>query len=354
MFLTYSFRKKTLILSILLLGLASCKQSEFYDKAALLDAESGANKNIPTAAVIPPSVIPLPPIVPIVPALLNDRMETFTQDSSKARAVDILWVVDNSGSMADNQNSLATNFNHFIGQFLDENIDFKMAFTTTDGTPSKNGKMIGDSSLLTSAFAKKDKVAFEDNFSKMVKVGINGSGKEQGLKTASSFLDLYSQTYLRQDAYLAVVFISDEEDQSEALVNAYLSRLQSVKINKGMVKAYSIVTQIKPKGGYGETIGSRYNEISLATGGKISDITDDFSATLKDIGGSIVKLVDSFALAEVPYDDTITVFVNGTQLNAGWSYDALSHSLKFNENAIPSENAKIEVHYKVKNAVAKN
>ena len=300
--------------------------------------------------IAPTPVIAATPIV-AAPVILNDRVENFIQDSSKNGDVDILWVIDDSGSMADNQDSLARNFNNFITQFLDKKIDFKMAITTTDGTSIRNGKMVGDSSKLTSASAIGNRNAFINNFTKWVKVGTSGSGIEQGLKTASSFLDRYAASYLRTDAYLAIVFLSDEEDQSNSKVTDYIARFQATKRTKGMVKAYSIVAQSQQSTKKWETLGLRYNQVSKATGGTISDISDDFSATLKDIGGSIVNLIDRFALAESPYQDKISVYVNNVKQVTGWSFDISTHSLKFNANAIPLEGARIEIRYQVKASV---
>jgi hypothetical protein len=282
---------------------------------------------------------------------LVDRSEVFTQDSTRDGDVDILWVIDDSGSMADNQDALARNFGTFINQFLAKNIDFKMAITTTDGTSTRNGKMVGDSSKLTRASAQGNRTAFTNNFTKWIKVGTSGSGIEQGLKCASSFLDRYASSFLRDDAYLAIVFVSDEEDQSEKKKEEYLARFQAAKRSPGMVKAYSIVTTKLPKNAQWETIGTRYEYVSDKTSGKYSDITDDFAATLSDMGGSIVNLIDKFPLAEAPYNDLIKVYVNNVQVTAGWTYDSVAHTLKFNANAVPAEGAKIEVRYQVKATV---
>lgn len=408
MILTRMNCKQTILLATVLLAFSSCKQSEFYDKAALLDpgkatkdqpasdesktptettsttnnpsgkntttgtGTGNGNENTTDATIgttLPPVVVDIPnpninpPVVvvtnppPVVvvtpdpsvqlPPNLIDRSEVFTQSATRTGDVDILWVIDDSGSMADNQDALARNFNNFISQFLDKKIDFKMAITTTDGTSTRNGKMIGDSSMLTSASAIGNRAAFTNNFTKWVKVGTSGSGIEQGLKCASSFLDRYSASFLRPDAYLAIVFVSDENDQSDKKVNDYITRFQSAKINKGMVKAYSIVTEKMPVNAQWETIGTRYNEVSVATSGTMSEITEDFSGTLKDIGAQIVKLIDSFALSESPANNTVQVYVNNIEVKSGWSYDLTNHSVKFDTNAVPSEGTKIEIRYKV-------
>ncbi len=431
MLLTHAKSKQMLLLALVLLSFGACKQSEFYDKSALLGpsktgrdatptSESGstptadAGTSTPTAdagstttpptdptvgsgstggTVTNPPVVSNPPVVtdpvvtnpPVVvnppvivnpPVVINppqvkpackdddinkldcddkdelglpleERSETFTQNTHRNGDVDILWVIDDSGSMADNQANLANNFDHFITQFLDKDIDFKMAITTTDAY-FKNGKMVGDSGKLTRASAIGNRTAFTNNFEKWVKVGTSGSSVEQGLKCASAFFDRYASSFLRDDAYLAIVFLSDEEDQSEKKVSEYLTRFQSLKKNKGMVKAYSIVTTKIPMRAQWETIGNRYMDISKQTSGLFSDITDNFSTTLKDIGGSIVNLVDKFALGTIPYNSNIKVFVNNVQVTTGWSYDSIAHSLQFNADSIPAEGSKIEVRYKVK------
>ena len=297
----------------------------------------------PTPVVVAPPVI-TPPVATIT---LSNRSENFVQNKNRDGDVDILWVIDDSGSMADNQAALAQNFQIFIDQFLTKNINFKMAITTTDGTTSRNGKMVGDTNLLTQTAALNNKSEFLSNFSRWVKVGTYGSGTEQGLKCASSFFDRYGTSFLRKDAFLAIVFLSDEEDQSEKKVPEYLAKFLSLKENKGMVKAYSIVTQKIPKHASWESIGTRYNSISQSTNGSSSDITSNFGTTLQDMGGTIVNLVDQFALSETPYGNSLEVFVNNVKQLQGWTYNPTSKSVKFLANSIPAEGSNINIKYSV-------
>jgi hypothetical protein len=59
-------------------------------------------------------------------AIVQDR----SPDS--AEAVDILWVIDNSGSMCQEQKAIRDNFTTFIDQIASQNIDFQIGVTTTD------------------------------------------------------------------------------------------------------------------------------------------------------------------------------------------------------------------------------
>jgi len=276
---------------------------------------------------------------------LLDKLNEFTQNKAKEAAVDILWVVDDSGSMSDEQKALAYNFDIFIHEFLTKKVDFQMFITTTDATSRKNGRMVGAPGLLTSEAAKRNEKKFMSDFSKLIKVGTRGSGREKGIQTSLSFIDRYSKAHLRKDAYLIVVYVSDEEDQSQKKVDEYLKSIQSHKENAGLVKMYSIVTKEKSSSRW-ETIGSRYMEASEKTGGTSAHIKKDFYSILRDMGGKIVDLTDSFALSGTPYNNLIEVKVDGKIVSTGWSYDANSRTLKFSKDSVPNEGALIKVSYK--------
>jgi hypothetical protein len=65
-------------------------------------------------------------------SLLQDG-QTFNQASTTVNSkTDVLWVIDNSGSMATSQANLANNFPSFITKFTDKSFDFQIAVTTTD------------------------------------------------------------------------------------------------------------------------------------------------------------------------------------------------------------------------------
>src|SRR5690606_10831447 len=114
----------------------------------------------------------------------EDRTELFQQTASETKKLDIVWVIDDSGSMGDEQASLGWNFSSFIDEFIQKDVDFKMAITTTDVSSStKKGRIIPDSDvLLTSIKAKENETKFKDDFKRLIKVGINGSGAEKGLE----------------------------------------------------------------------------------------------------------------------------------------------------------------------------
>ena len=258
-----------------------------------------------------------------------------------------MWVIDNSGSMADEQRALGENFDSFIHGFISKGADFKMGITTTDtSSSSKKGAMVaGSDTKLTSAKAAADANQFMADFKNLVKVGTSGSGYEKGLEATEGFMQKYSQSFIRPDAYLAVVIISDEEDQSSKTVKAYTDYLKSFKANPGLVKVYTIVNTTDANTG-GNTIGHvRYQEASEQTAGTMSNIMDRFDDVLLEMGDSIVNLLDSFALGSAAVNGTLHVYVNGVETTA-FTYDSASRSIKFDAGNLPPVGAQVTVKYK--------
>lgn len=274
--------------------------------------------------------------------------ETFRQTEEETKKLDIVWIIDNSGSMSDEQSALGSNFSAFINEFIDKNVDFKMAITTTDtSSSSKKGNMVaGSDTKLTSARAQANPNQFKSDFRNLVKVGINGSGAEKGLEASEGFMQKYSRSWVRSDAYLAVVVISDEEDQSSKTVSGYTNYLKSFKASEGLVKVYSVVdvnnTNCCQNGV--ATGSARYKDASNKTAGLIADIRDDFHNVLTDMGDSIINLLDSFALASEPVAGSLKVYVNGVQ-TTNYTYDSVTHSIKFHQNSLPPVGAEIKVTY---------
>src|SRR5919106_2762138 len=152
----------------------------------------------------------LRPVLP--PDVLVD---TYTQQS--AARVDVLWVVDNSESMEGEQQNLARNFQSFIELFVRGAIDYRIAVTTTD-IFTHEGRFVGNPAILSPQTGNVI-TAFQNN----IRVGISGSAFEAGLDAAElalnnrkrlNALTLQAPEFLRPEAYLYLIFVSDEEDNS--------------------------------------------------------------------------------------------------------------------------------------------
>ena len=78
------------------------------------------------------------------PPPLRRRTQTDTFFQEIRRTVDILLVVDNSCSMIDEQQKLAGNFDNFIEQFLEADVNYQIGVVTTDmSDPEHQGRRLG-------------------------------------------------------------------------------------------------------------------------------------------------------------------------------------------------------------------
>lgn len=167
---------------------------------------------------------------------------------SMQRDVDLLFVIDDSGSMAEEQASLATNFYRFVNVL--ENIEgglpnIHIGVVSTDlgaspydiagcdgigdggrllATPrgscqGPDDAFISDIELADGSRVRNYSGDLADTFACIAELGTNGCGFEQPLEAMKRALDGSNPGntgFLRDDAYLMVVIISDEDDCSAA------------------------------------------------------------------------------------------------------------------------------------------
>src|SRR6185295_14389018 len=115
----------------------------------------------------------------------------------------------------------------------------------------------------------------------------------------------------RPDAYLYLVFISDEEDESSEDVRFFWRAFETTKGigNDGTVTTAAIMGDV-PTNSCGATPGARYKALSDLTGGEVGSICDpNFSTTLRKLATNAVGLKRKFALAEPPDPATISIVV---------------------------------------------
>ena len=267
---------------------------------------------------------------------------------------DVLWVVDNSCSMGDEQGKLGDDFAYFYSIINNAGVDYKIATVTTDdATFICNGCNHGYIDPLTPDGAAK----FADNCA----VGTNGSGTERGLKFGWDALqNAVNQVppndhYLRDDAGLRVVFVSDERDQSTGGYLTYLTQYQGLKLNPDHVVASAIcgtngvaAQSCSGQGGSADP-GDGYVEMVTNTGGILASICDaDWSNALTNLGWLTISLADTFPLTYTPViESTIEVKVNSVQVTNGWAFDSTIQSVIFDPDYVPDDGDYVDVSYGV-------
>jgi hypothetical protein len=150
--------------------------------------------------------------------------------------IDILFVVDNSASMEDEQVALAAAFPQFVSvienytNHTGQHLDYRVAITTTDVTwvdifipmAGNDGKFVNGNCPQWPngrGWLQRGDTDVSGAFSCAAKVGIDGSGFEMPLEGAKlALIDRIPNpngNFLREDALLAIVLLTDENDCSK-------------------------------------------------------------------------------------------------------------------------------------------
>lgn len=154
--------------------------------------------------------------------------------------MDILFVIDDSGSMAEEQENLAMNFPGFIdvlNEYRAENgnpLDYRVAVTTTGVTFTANQDLLGiplpqnfegdDGAMrqecgMSRPWVERSDTDVASTFGCAATVGIEGSAEEMPMRALTLALtdrvsDGTNAGFMREDALLAVVMLTDEDDCS--------------------------------------------------------------------------------------------------------------------------------------------
>lgn len=207
------------------------------------------------------------------------QTRTLRHDLSLERQINILFVIDNSRSMAGEQKILATSFDRFIRGFQDQNLDFRIGVLTTDAVrvfqPAKrkhtavfgagylqltgdalirkealdSARASGESSdgILYQPFLDNDTPNLTAQFSELVQVGTRGHKDETAIVPAMmSYVPKLSPGaiehntasfgeepfFFQPEAFLSIVVVSDE-DEAVTWISPQLAE-------DGSITAYSV------------------------------------------------------------------------------------------------------------------
>lgn len=322
-------------------------------------------------------------------SLLKDSADFKQQAVFVPKKIDILWVIDNSGSMATSQSSLASNFQSFIARFNQKNYDFHMAVTVTDAwekafIPSSLKSRIKDGAVLqknptlieshSGVFVMdKNTPNMSSVFETNIKQGTLGNGDERAFDSfKQTLLDPWNVAFRRSDAFLAIIIVSDEEDFSststtfnESYTNPKLNSVQSyvdflntytdASVN-GKNYSVSIIdvpddsckTQLSTDG-FARKISTRLPQLADLTQGVKGSLCSNFGTTLDIISDSIIQLSSVFKLNQEPQVDTIKVVVDGATIpndtTNGWTYSSTDLTITFHGSSVPGANSNIQINY---------
>lgn len=160
--------------------------------------------------------------------------------------VDILFVIDNSCSMYEEQTALGHSFDDIINPIELAGLDFHVGVVSTDmDDPRQSGKLRQAGGL---RYLDNSTPDITTAFRSMAQMGTSSSYAEKGRAATFAAIeelgDGFNKGFYREDAHLAVVVLSDEDDYSgsDPVTRAQFIRwMKTLKASEDMVSFNSIV-----------------------------------------------------------------------------------------------------------------
>ena len=263
-------------------------------------------------------------------------IDSFTQPMS-VDGIDILWVIDRSGSMRMHDASLIAGVEAMLLALPAS--DWRLVMINADSSHSVTNSLFplvpGD-----------DAADAADMLNTL-----STAHREEGFNATYEYIvnNPYSSTWMRPDAGLLVVFVSDEEEQSDfeyPAASDFVTWYSSMRMGSVFMASIVNVEASESMCMWPPSpldIGDRYMDATNMLGGTIVDICDDdWSPGVTDATHSI-EPYEKIELTHKAEADSIRVFVNGT-LNHDWLYTESENTVYF--TVIPSAGELVEVGYR--------
>ena len=258
-------------------------------------------------------------------------VDSFTQIDS-VDGVDILWVVDQSGSMRDDNPRLLAGIEAMMLALPPTG--WRLAMISADATAASSenqfplvpGDDIQDATDMLNAMA----------------VGQREAGFDAVYHYITS--NPYSATWMRPDAALLVVFVSDEDDQSTALpsANEFVDWYQYQSSSPFVASIVNLPLSESACSTNASDTGDEYIAATNHFSGVVVDIcSEDWSQGSVDAGRQLDPY-EEWPLSHLPIPDTIRVFIDGA-LNPDWAYDPSENKVVF--TTTPSGGSLVEIGY---------
>tara|TARA_R110002012_G_scaffold254552_2_gene433623 strand:+ start:1157 stop:2188 length:1032 start_codon:yes stop_codon:yes gene_type:complete len=313
---------------------AGCQQPDY----AIVKGGDGETVYVEVEIEVPGPTVEIPVYIEVeVPVEHGDIwVDSFTQPMS-IDGIDILWVIDRSGSMNRYNTELLNGVQAMLSAL--PTADWRLVMISAD--PNK--------SILSSEFPLVPGDTIAD--AEAMLNTLTSAPYEEGFNSVYEYMTLnpYSSTWMRPEAGLLVVFVSDEEEQSHVeypTPSDFLSWYQTQRM--GSVFMASVVNQDATVSlcDYPPNpidVGDRYMDATNILGGTVVDICDeDWAPGVTDATHS-VDPYESLKLTHTPDPPAaIRVFVNGS-LNHDWYFNSSDNTVYF--TVIPAAGDLVEIGY---------
>jgi len=279
-------------------------------------------------AIVDFADLPFPIRVPVRGEASFDARSTDAFEQRDIADVDVLFVIDNSCSMLDDQQALARNASTFIREADLRGSRYRIGVTTTSDWPDQ-GRLVGPV-IDRDALDPSEVISL---FRQQAQVGTSGSGIEEGAASALAALrkaqlgNELNRDLLRDDASVVLIIVTDEDDSSPGNMAAYYRDISRIVPNDLVVAVVSGGTS-----GCGTALPTpRYQSFLGLTGGEHVSICDDWGANLEELGETAFAPATSFELRAVQEPSLpVEVTIDGQPVpSSEWSLTPDAPTLNF-------------------------
>ncbi|MCB0356697.1 MAG: VWA domain-containing protein [Bdellovibrionales bacterium] len=285
--------------------------------------------------------------------------------------LDILFVVDNSGSMSNHQQSFIYNMAEVINKLENLPLDFQAGVITTDNKQTP-GKIIG-------SLVNKSTPHWQNKLKQNLLVGTNGDYMENFFKVTldaltSPLIDTDNKGVLRPDSYLSIVFISDGDATSaEDLIplefvyrlNSEVRPLGKILLNAFVIKNVNRYNCAPDDSLEGIGAAKILEAIRLVNQGRAYELCDDnIKSNIDSLSETMIPNVsfdykptenlENITLIGTVDSDTIEVTFGNQNLpndnDKGWTFDANTNQIRIGRNVdwqYQPAGTTIDIHYKL-------
>ena len=270
-------------------------------------------------------------------------------ESHSYEGTDLVFFGDTSGSMAVELQTMGDHALTFMDRLDDYGNSWQIIVVTGWDGCGVNG-------ILTPTVASYDTLFAEALLTAPAQDAIDASADEWGLYDVDMAIQESgpggcNEGFLRDNALLHVIFLSDEDDNSPGwdggdpnYWQTYVDSILTAKSSDHLV-TFSAVAGPIPDGCEGAEPGTGYAEAVEATEGTLLSICDEWYNQLDTLVDASVQVSD-FPLDQIPIVNTIRVVVDNIERNYGWEYQSSGNLIHFTEDP-PSTGEEVFIAYEV-------
>lgn len=254
--------------------------------------------------------------------------------------LDVIVVLDRSCSMVDDSEAVGSGINDLASDITLLTDDYQIGFISADPACAQH-EFIGPFDMLSSSM---DIIMAPGMLSP-------DCPREEGFAALYTYMDLFEgDVFIRDDADLLIVFVSDEEEQSPASASDFAGYLEYVKDadpTDGVSPEYMedvVAVTTSNASTCATSVGQKYIDLAWIYEKSYVDLCADDWGTWISKMSELTALHDTFTLSENPIQESIVVYVNAEK-SLQFVYDANLNAVIMDET--PIRGSLVEIGYKM-------